>query len=35
MFSIASKIVAGLGWPGSSSVAAPTENGKVTALPKP
>ena len=35
MFSIASKIAAGFGWPGSSSVAAPTENGKVTALPKP
>ena len=33
--SIASKIAAGFGWPGSSSVAAPTENGKVMELPKP
>src|SRR6202140_3388430 len=33
--SIASKIAAGFGWPGSSSVAAPAENGKVMELPKP
>src|ERR1700688_5145533 len=33
--SIASKIAAGFGWPGSSSVAAPAENGKVIELPKP
>ena len=33
--SIAAKIDAGFGWPGSSSVAAPAENGKVTELPKP
>ena len=26
---------AGLGWPGSSRVAAPAENGKVIELPKP
>src|SRR5206468_1581378 len=32
---IASKIAAGFGWPGSSSVAAPAENGKVMELPKP
>ena len=32
---IASKIAAGFGWPGSSSVVAPTENGKVMELPKP
>src|SRR5580698_5960350 len=30
-----SKIAAGLGWPGSSSVAAPDENGKVIELPNP
>ncbi len=33
--SIAAKIEAGFGCPGSSSVAAPAENGKVTELPKP
>src|SRR5260370_13575125 len=32
--SIASKIAAGFGWPGSSSVAAPAENGKVMELAK-
>ena len=32
---IVAKIDAGFGWPGSSNVAAPAENGKVTELPKP
>ena len=31
----AAKIAAGFGWPGSSSVAAPTEKGNVIELPKP
>jgi hypothetical protein len=32
---MASKIAAGLGWPGSSSAAAPAAKGKVMELPKP